>query len=248
MSTVGTHPAVAIAQRVAETIDGIFATIDHWRDHVEARLRDGVPLTAAALDPLVEAFAVPAVTTDTLLTGAGFVAGPGILADAEWHLAWWLRDQPGPRRLATVDDPAHEQFRDYTALEWWRVPARSGTRHLAGPYVDYLCTDDYAVTITTPVRVGEEMVGLVGIDALVDRLERELLPILRAGGPDTSLVNTSGRVVTSTDASREPGSILRLEGLTDAVAASRASGAVVSLPGGAAALACGDTSLTLVLQ
>ena len=27
-------------------------------------------------------------------------------------------------------------------------------RHLTGPYVDYVCTDDYTVTITTPVTVG----------------------------------------------------------------------------------------------
>ncbi|WP_243075842.1 cache domain-containing protein [Microbacterium sp. SS28] len=248
MNTVVTHPAVAMAARVAETIDGIFATIDGWRDHLEAVLGDGLELTATALDPVVEQFAVPAVTNDTLLTGAGFVAAPGILADARWHLAWWLRDAAAPRRLATIDDPGHEQFRDYTALEWWRVPARTSARHLTGPYVDYVCTDDYAVTITTPVRLGGEMVGLVGIDALVDRLEHELLPVLRAGGDDTTLVNASGRVVTSTDASREPGSILRLEGLADAVASGRAAASVVTLPGGAAVLTCGDTSLTLVLQ
>ncbi|MEU1973091.1 cache domain-containing protein [Microbacterium sp. NPDC019599] len=248
MSTVVTHSAVAIAARVADTIDAIFATIEGWRELLETRLAAGLELAAAELDPLVESFALPAVTNDTLLTGAGFVAAPGALSDVRWHLAWWLRGTDAPRRLATIDDPSHEQFRDYTALEWWRIPARSGARHLTGPYVDYLCTDDYAVTITTPVRLGDDMVGLVGIDALVDRLERELLPILRAAGGDASLVNTSGRIVTSTDGSREPGSILRLEGLADAVATSRASGSVVPLPGGASVLACGDTSLTLVIR
>jgi hypothetical protein len=248
MTTVAARSAVTIAAQVAGTIDGIFATIDGWRDLVEAHLDEGIELTAAALDPVIESFAVPAVTNDTLLTGAGFVAAPGVLADAEWHLAWWLRDAVEPRRLATIDDPAHEQFRDYTALEWWRVPERTGTRHLAGPYVDYLCTDDYAVTITTPVRLRGEMVGLVGIDALVDRLESELLPILRAGGGATALINTSGRIVTSTDAGREPGSILRLDGLAAAIAASGAAASVVVLPGGASVLACGDTSLTLIIE
>ncbi|MFH8252744.1 cache domain-containing protein [Microbacterium sp. B2969] len=246
MSTAVAHPAVAIASRVAETIDGIFATIDGWRDLLEARLAEGLALTAEVLDPVVESFAVPALAGDSLITGSGFVAEPGALSDAEWHLAWWLRGIAEPRRLATIDDPSHEQFRDYTALEWWRVPARSGARHLTGPYVDYVCTDDYTVTITTPVRLDGEMVGIVGADALVDQLERELLPVLRAGGADTALVNASGRIVTSTDAAREPGSILRLEGLADAIAAARSDVAV--LPGGAAVLACGDTSLTLVIQ
>jgi hypothetical protein len=248
MSTVATHPAVGIATRVAETIDGIFATIDGWRDLVERRLVEGLPLSAEALDPAIASFAVPALTGDTLITGSGFVASPGALTDAAWHLAWWLRGADGPRRLATIDDPSHEQFRDYTALEWWRVPVRTGARHLTGPYVDYVCTDDYTVTMTTPVRVGDKIVGIVGADALVDRLERELLPVLRAGGADTALVNASGRIVTSTDAVREPGSILRLRGLSEMLASPPTMASVVTLPGGATTLACGDTSLTLVIQ
>lgn len=248
MSTVATHRGVAIAARVAETIDGVFATIDGWRDVVERQLAEGLALTAEAIDPVVESFAVPALEADTLITGSGFVAAPGVLTDAEWHLAWWLRGSGGPTRLATIDDPSDEQFRDYTALEWWRVPVRSGIRHLTGPYVDYVCTDDYTVTITTPVRVGQTIVGIVGADALVDRLERELLPVLRAGGRDTALVNASGRVVTATDAGREPGSILRLEGLGDALASPRGEASVVALPGGATVVTCGDTSLSLVIQ
>lgn len=248
MSAVITQRGVAIAGRVAETIDGIFATIDGWRDAVEARLSSGLPLTAAAIDPEVESFAVPALTGDALITGAGFVAAPGILSDAEWHLAWWLRGPREPRRLETIDDPSHEQFRDYTALEWWRIPVRTGVRHLTGPYVDYVCTDDYTVTITTPVRVGGQVVGIVGADALVDRLERELLPLLRAAGADTSLVNASSRVVTATDAGREPGSILRLDGLPEALASGRADRGAVVIAGRATVVPCGDTSLSLVIQ
>ena len=157
---------------------------------------------------------------------------------------------PGIRRLATIDDPSNDQFRDYTTLEWWRFPARTGARHLTGPYVDYVCTDDYTVTITTPVTVGGQLSGVVGMDVLVDRLERELLPLLRAAGVPIAVVNASGRIVTSTDSRREPGSMLRLEGLDDALAPLRAPEPMsVSrrLPGGAEVVACGDTSLALVV-
>jgi len=248
MTTIATRSPADVAIRVATTIDGIFAMIDGWRALLEDRLATADALTAEALDPLVETFAVPAVTGETLLTGAGFVAAPGALADAEWHLAWWLGTTGSPqsaRRLATIDDPAHEQFRDYTALEWWRVPAATGARHLTGPYVDYVCTDDYTVTITTPVVIEGVMVGVVGADALVDRLERVLLPVLRAGETPATLVNASGRVVTSTDARREPGSMLRIDGLAAAVRAM--SPDPVSLPDGTSVLACGDTSLALVV-
>src|SRR5687767_1267359 len=125
MTTIATRSHADVAAHVAGTIDGIFAMIDGWRDLLEDRLRADASVSAARVDPLVQSFAVPAVTGETLLTGAGFVAAPGALSDAEWHLAWWLGGT-GPsrqlRRLATIDDPSHEQFRDYTALEWWRMP------------------------------------------------------------------------------------------------------------------------------
>lgn len=245
MTTIATRSHTDVAAHVAGTIDGIFAMIDGWRDRLETALRADASLTAARIDPLVEAFAVPAVSGETLLTGSGFVAAPGVLADAEWHLAWWLGGTGRSlRRLATIDDPTHDQFRDYTALEWWRVPTTTGGRHLTGPYVDYLCTDDYTVTITTPVRVHGEIVGVVGADALVDRLERALLPAMRTGATPATLVNASGRVVTSTDARREPGSILRTQGLVEAIR--RAGDQPVPIADGAV-LACGDTSLALLV-
>lgn len=266
-----------IARRVASTIDPVFAMIDGWRDAVEARLARAGAATAAALDPVIAELVSPELERDGgLITGAGFVAAPGFLPDAPWHLAWWLSGantfRPAPdgglRRLETVDDPESEQFRDYTTLEWWRVPARTGGRHLTGPYVDYLCTDDYTVTITTPVRAGgteAEMVGLVGTDLYVARLEQVLLPVLRDSGRACTLVNASGRIVASTDSRRATGALLRLDGLAEALAplrgreagpgasdasheASRASDAAARLPGGAAVVPCGDTSLALVVE
>ena len=147
----------------------------------------------------------------TLITGAGFVAAPGCLADAQWHLAWWLRRRAAARGGSRpIDDPGPSSSATTRRSSGGACPrARGAPPH--GTYVDYVCTDDYAVTITTPVRLGGEMVGLVGIDALVDRLEHELLPVLRAGGThDSDRQRRPGRVVTSTDARREPGSMLRL--------------------------------------
>lgn len=247
--TTTTTPARLAAAEVATTIEDLFATVDVWREALAQRAA-GVR-TADALDPFVEAFAVPAVTGDPLITGSGFVAAPGLLADARWHLAWWL-GSPGAdvRRLATVDDEAADGFRDYTALEWWRIPFRTGARHLTGPYVDYLCTDDYTITLTVPLVVDGEFLGVVGCDALVARLESRLLPTLRALGVPAAIVNASGRIVTATDSRREPGAILRLEGLAEALAPLHAAhpGAVdAELAGGELVVSCGATSLALVV-
>jgi hypothetical protein len=263
--------ADAIARRIASTIDPMFVLIDGWRDTLEQELSGASPASsspsapspspsAAALDPTVAALVRPALDDPRgLITGAGFVAAPGFLADAPWHLAWWLsgtntfRAAPegGVRRLDAVSDPDSEQFRDYTTLEWWRVPARTGTRHLTGPYVDYLCTDDYTVTITTPVSVGGEMVGLVGTDAYVARIEQELLPVIRSSGHPCTLVNSSGRIVASTDPRRPTGALLRLTGLAEALAPlheGAASTDVAALAGGQIVVPCGDTSLALVVE
>ena len=252
--------ALRIAERIASTIDPVFAMIDGWRDRIEADLLSVATPSAARLDPRIAELVGPALEAPgSLITGAGFVAAPGFLADAPWHLAWWLSGSntfgagPDPklRRLEAVSDPDSEQFRDYTTLEWWRVPARTGSRHLTGPYVDYLCTDDYTVTITTPVRVDGEMVGLIGTDLYVARLEQVLLPVIRESGHPCTLVNASGRIVASTDARRATGALLRLEGLPEALTPLRDAVAVTdaaSLPGGEAVLPCGDTSLALVLE
>ncbi|RXZ47191.1 hypothetical protein, partial [Agromyces binzhouensis] len=219
--------AAAIARRIADVIDPVFALIDGWQQGLRARLASEPEPRAAALDPAVAAtVAAELDRPGTLITGAGFVAAPGYLADAPWHLAWWLSDgnpfrgvpARGIRRLDAVSDPDAESFRDYTTLEWWRVPERTGTRHLTGPYVDYLCTDDYTVTVTTPVTVDGEMVGLVGADMYVARLEQALAPVLRDADRTLTVVNASGRIVASTDPHRATGALLRLEGLPEALA------------------------------
>ena len=69
-------------------------------------------------------------------------------------------------------------------------------------------------------------------------------------GVPIAVVNASGRIVTSTDSRREPGSMLRLEGLDDALAPLREPEPPSGrrrLPGGAEVIACGDTSLALVV-
>jgi len=250
MTTI-TAQGEIVAGEVASTIEDLFDTVERWRAALASQFAAGVPRTAAAVDPLVEAFAVPAVTADPLITGSGFVAAPGLLTDARWHLAWWL-GSPGEqvRRLATVDDESSDGFRDYTTLEWWRVPFTTGARHLTGPYVDYLCTEDYAVTLTMPLVVDGEFLGVVGCDALVSRLEERLLPALRSLGVPAVIVNSSARIVTATDARSEPGAILRAEGLVDVLAPlhdAEPSGVDATLAAGSRVLSCGSTSLALVV-
>lgn len=247
---------------VSALFDSVFERLEKWRTAVEVHIRslDG-RVTRAGIDTLVEdLLRREFASAHGSVIGAGFVAAPGFIVDAEWHLAWWLgdlntfgvgRDAPRVRRLDAVEDPTDASFRDYTTLEWWRVPARTGERHITGPYVDYLCTDDYTLTLTAPVTRDGTMIGVVGADLYVEDVERELLPRLGTVGAPITLVNASGRVVVSTDAHLATGSLLRLDGLTDALR--RSGSPAAARPAGGQAerhdvVWCGDTGLALVVQ
>ena len=186
------------------------------------------------------------------------MAEPGFITDARWHLAWWLgdlntfgmgSDAPRIRRLDAIEDPDSESFRDYTSLEWWRVPARTGQRHITGPYVDYLCTDEYTLTLTTPVFHRDVMIGVTGADLYVADVERSLLPAMRAVDAGVTLVNDAGRVVLSTDLHLATGALLRADGLLDSL--HRLDGPTrrtARLPDGRRIVGCPDSGLALLME
>lgn len=145
---------------------------------------------AAAVEPLARE-----VRRTHPVVGAGFVAAPGTLPDCDLFLAWYQGDADLP--LGQSGSPASGEPIDYTRLEWFRTPRATGERHVTGPYVDYVCTDEYVMTATAPVVVDGVVVGVVGADTLVETLERLLLPTLRAAG--ATVVNLHGRTVVSAD-------------------------------------------------
>ena len=250
-----TPPTNAWVASIAAVFDPVFARLEQWANLVERyAARPGSVAERAELDPLVERLVIRAFAdSDGTVIGAGFVSAPHFLG---WHLAWWLGGQKaasprlpanGIRHLETLEDPLDENFRDYTALEWWRVPAQTGRRHITGPYVDYLCTDEYTLTLTLPVyRGGVELIGVVGIDLSVDEIERDLVPLLGTDAVAVTVVNASGRVVVSTDTHLATGALLRLPGLTKLLADPAPTDAAVGLHGAHTFQWCGRTGLAVV--
>lgn len=149
----------------------------------------------AAVEPLV----VPVLGDGNQpVQGAGFVAAPGVLHDVEWWLEWFARDADGrPQRLITHSEPQAIGFYDYQHLPWYVVPRESGQRHVTGPYVDYLCTEEYTLTFTVPVLVDGRFCGVGGADVAVKSAEQALLPALRASGQRIAVVNGFGRILSS---------------------------------------------------
>ncbi|MDP9861923.1 MULTISPECIES: cache domain-containing protein [Streptosporangium] len=206
MSEQGTLPASgAAAEAVDEIVEGVFARLHRVRE-AAVRAVGQAPVSAdlAALRPVL----FPLL--GGLVSGIGFIAAPGLLADAPWHLEWWQESASGePVRLIRDMDPASSAFYDYTHWDWFAGP-RSGAGHtLAGPYVDFLCTDEYSLTLSVPVLRGGEFIGVAAADVLVRRFEVAVAPVLRGIGGPAFLVNGSGRVVASTTARWLAGSVFR---------------------------------------
>lgn len=133
------------------------------------------------------------VLTDETLVGGGFVASPDALLDETHFLAWWQ----GENKEQLGDPTVTVQVTDYTRQEWFSVPRRTGRPHLTGPYIDYVCTDEFVMTTTVPVMVDGTMVGVFGADTLAETLEGLFEPVFRDSG--CTLVNDHGRVVLSDD-------------------------------------------------
>jgi len=164
-------------------------------------------LTASRIDDLIEPHAHGILDhPHEPVYGAGFIAAMDLLADAPSHLAWW---QGNDRRKLVFPAQSVKQAIDYRELEWFRVPSTTGAAHVAGPYVDYLCSDEYTMTAAAPVVVDGTFVGVAGLDVLVDTVERRLTPSLRALGRPILLVNGVGRVLVSTDPRFASGDVVR---------------------------------------
>ncbi|MBO1900546.1 hypothetical protein J4H92_01120 [Leucobacter weissii] len=191
--------------RVDEFFDGVFAPLEAWlprlREQLSERLASG-PLTGTQLVALI-ASDVHAVleTGDRALYGAGYCADDEVVAEGN-PLAWWQ----GPDRslLASSTFGPGQAAIDLNRLEWYRVPAETHERHVAGPFVDYLCSNEITVTSSLPVMLGDRFAGVVCADVLVASLEDLLLPGLAALG-EATLVNAGGRVVISADPDYETG-------------------------------------------
>jgi hypothetical protein len=206
-SRTADHPVDLVTEYFGRAIDALAS----WKDALAleiAEARGVAPLTTDRLDELVEPSALRLFDAlDLPVYGSGFIAALDSLADANSHLAWWQ----GPERaqLVLAAQSVNKEHIDYSELEWYRVPLATGQPHVAGPYVDYLCSDEYTITVAAPVHIDGEFVGAVALDLLIDQVERDLTPRLAAFGGDISIVNGVGRVLLSTSAARATGDTIR---------------------------------------
>lgn len=173
-----------------------------------AEARRSEALTGGRIDALVEPHALDTLAIpDAPVYGAGFIAAIDLPADARSHLAWW--QGADRKQLVLAAQSLNKEDIDYSELEWYRIPMSTGRPHMAGPYVDYLCSDEYTITIAVPAEIDGERIGVAGLDMLVAEVERDLLPRFAALDRAVTVINSIGRIVVSTDPQCATGDAVR---------------------------------------
>lgn|GEM_PF-4494653 len=81
------------------------------------------------------------------------------------------------------------------AIKWFATPRTTLAPHLAGPFVDYACTNTYALTLSTPLLRDGMCLGVAAADVLVSSLERQIVPRLADLGHPAALITAAGRVI-----------------------------------------------------
>ncbi|MGW6200852.1 cache domain-containing protein [Kribbella sp. NPDC055110] len=202
-------------ETVVEVVESVVGEAFALADRIGAQTEDVFTLRPtvrrADLDGVVELVRPVLEDPAGRIQGAGFVAATDALADSRWWLEWFMLRNGSAERLLVDTDPRGENFFDYQSLPWFDVPQRTARRHVTGPYVDYLCTDDYTLTFTVPVVVRDRFVGVAGADVRVFTFEKAILPCLRATQRKLAIVNDQGRVVLSNSARHVSGTLLRAE-------------------------------------
>ncbi len=212
-TTAQANAAEIVQEYFGAPIRMLLSWVDPFAEQLAASLRAG-QLSRAKVDALVQPYALRTLDLDEVpVYGAGFIAAIDLLSDAHSHLAWW--QGADRRQLVLASQSVNKEHIDYSELEWYRVPMSTRAPHVAGPYVDYLCSDEYTITIAVPAMADGTALGVAGLDLLVSEVERELTPRFSALAQQVTLVNGVGRVVVSTDPRCATGDSVRGSRLAD---------------------------------
>ncbi|MFF4957723.1 cache domain-containing protein [Streptomyces sp. NPDC001222] len=212
-ATIDAVTEAGVAAQVRHTLEAVFDTVARVRADTTALL---TRVAAEGRAPQTADLAVlrPGLHQDLvrreLVSGVGFVAAPGLLGDAPAWLEWWQSDSDGGVRPLLLDlDPRQSAYSDYTHWDWFALPRDTGHRAVAGPYVDYLCSDEYSLTLSAPVHVAGRFAGVAAADVYLRHFEAAVMPLLKELPRATHLVNARGRVAASADPAHLVGSLTK---------------------------------------
>ncbi len=89
------------------------------------------------------------------------------------------------------------------ANDWYDIPRRTGKTTLVEPYLYKVGGKDVLITsLVTPIQVGGKFVGIVGVDYLLDGLQKALAEVKSLDGAEVQLISAGGKYVSHPDAKK----------------------------------------------
>jgi hypothetical protein len=140
-----------------------------------------------------------------VLCGVTVTAVPGLLADQDLYMHWWVNDAQGLRQLEVSFDSRSRDFYDYRGFDWFTTPVESRAVWLSDPYYDEGGANADIVTISIPAESGRDLVGVATADIDLRQIGRLIAPALAKVGTPAALVGDGGVVVASSDRRLHPG-------------------------------------------
>lgn len=195
--------ASACAKDIEASLFTIINTVEKVRDDVlrlwDVAIRQRSHVLKKDLSELQATVRGLLLESDVQINGAGFVAAPGALADANLHLEWWREGmKPGHFIPLKVNlNEGGDTFYDYPGMPWFYKPEREGVGHVIGPYVDMMGVDMYICTFSLPIIHGQAFIGIAGADVPLNTLEAVVVPHLMGYEDPIILVNDDLRIISS---------------------------------------------------
>jgi hypothetical protein len=201
-----------VAAALAATVAALRPVFDAPREHA-ARFVAALELCRATrgavhtedMTVLDDAMTANLRKLQGVLCGVTVTAVPGLLADQELYMHWWVNDAEGLRRLEVSFDPGSRDFYDYRGFDWFTTPVASRAVWLSDPYYDEGGANADIVTVSIPAQSGDQLVGVATADIDLTQIGKLVATALDRVGAPAALVGDGGIVVASSDRRLAPG-------------------------------------------
>ncbi len=197
-----------VADDVEAVLDQVYQHVDALKSTVSSAVSSAVSAGGRQLprDRLTEVEAVVAdmVADVPWVGGGGFVAALDTVDQEHRFWEWWTRGNAGIERLHPPRSSSDGAEYAYEVMQWFR-DGQAGRASVFGPFVDFAGVNQLVILCAEPVVVGEQFLGVVGADLVVDLFEIQMVRRLRILAEQVVLTGSTGRVVASNTASYAPG-------------------------------------------
>lgn len=196
--TVSAAAGVAAAS-IAARFESVFGELDTLSSRISSTLietRGSRSRFAEADLKKVKPVTLAFLAKHQFVEAAGVILAPGTIDPSRGTIEWWRQSDSGTNRKVAFNlTPETGSFYDMENLSWFYNTVQAGTRAITGPYVDYGGMDQYIMTLTSPLHLGADFVGMAGCDVEVRSIESIIVPMLRRIPADAALLNADQRVI-----------------------------------------------------